>query len=199
MAEAPGAPWPPETLDHALAADLSATTRRALEAAGTIAVDAEYRAREIGRGVVGLRELIGGLVTVGEAERGSRLIAGALVEALEKLVGPERIAINRAVTATSFTATGLPLSPRATDALAVARRLAERTVARERIDARHLLVALIAPPEAPLLAAALRRIWQRDWASTRRCCAHPSSRRCRRIRRPRRISARGARCWARPC
>ncbi len=61
------------------------------------------------------------------------------------------------------TGVGVALSPRAADALAVARRLAERTVARERIDARHLLVALIAPPEAPLLAAALRRIWQRDW------------------------------------
>jgi hypothetical protein len=163
MAEAPGAPWPPETLDHALGAELSATTRRALEAAGTIAVDAEYRAREVGRGVVGLRELIGGLVTVGEAERGSPLIAGALVETLEKLVGPERIAINRAPTETRGSPTGLPLSPSGSDALVVARRLAERTVARERIDARHLLVALIAPPEAPLLAAALRRIWQRDW------------------------------------
>jgi hypothetical protein len=163
MAEAPGAPWPPETLDHALAAELSETTRRALETAGAMVVDSEYRAREIGRGAVGLRDLIAGLVTVGEAERGSPLIAGALVEALEKLVGPERIAAKRAPTATGSSPTGLRLSPRATDTLAVARRLAERTVARERIDAQHLLVALVAPPEAPLLAAALRRIWQRDW------------------------------------
>jgi hypothetical protein len=161
MAEAPGAPWPPETLDHALAAELSATTRRALEAAGAMAAN-EASARGVAP-TVGLRALIGGLVAVGETERGSPLIAAALVEALERLAGPEAIARNRSPAVEKGAPTGLPLSPRAADALAVARRLAERTVARERIDARHLLVALIAPPDAPLLAAALRRIWRRDW------------------------------------
>lgn len=161
MAEAPGAPWPPETLDHALAAELSVTTRRALEAAGAMAAN-EASTRGVSP-VVGLRALIGGLVAVGEAERGSRLIAAALAEVLERLAGPEAIARNRSPAVEKGGPTGLPLSPRASDALTAARRLAERTVARERIDARHLLVALIAPPEAPLLAAALRRIWQRDW------------------------------------
>jgi hypothetical protein len=161
MAEAPRAPWPPETLDHALAAERSATTRRALEAAGAMATN-EASARGI-TPTVGLRALIGGLVAVGETERGSPLIAAALVETLERLAGTEAIARNRSPAVEKGAPTGLPLSPRAADALAVARRLAERTVARERIDARHLLVALIAPPDAPLLAAALRRIWQRDW------------------------------------
>jgi hypothetical protein len=161
MAEAPGAPWPPETLDHALAAELSATTRQSLEAAGAMAAN-EASARGVAP-TVGLRALIGGLVAVGETERGSPLIAAALVEALERLAGPEAIARNRSPAVEKGAPTGLPLSPRAADALAVARRLAERTVARERIDARHLLVALIAPPDAPLLAAALRRIWRRDW------------------------------------
>lgn len=161
MAEAPGAPWPPETLDHALAAELSATTRRALEAAGAMAAN---EASTLGVSpVVGLRALIGGLVAVGEAERGSRLIAAALAEVLERIAGPEAIARNRSPAVEKGGPTGLPLSPRGSDALTVARQLAERTVARERIDARHLLVALIAPPEAPLLSAALRRIWQRDW------------------------------------
>ncbi len=161
MAEAPRAPWPPETLDHALAAELSATTRRALEAAGAMVAN-EASARGIAP-TVGLRALIGGLVAVGETERGSPLIAAALVETLERVAGPAAIARNRGPAVEKGAPTGLRLSPRAADALAVARRLAERTVARERIDARHLLVALIAPPEAPLLAAALRRIWQRDW------------------------------------
>lgn len=161
MAEAPGAPWPPETLDHALAAELSVTTRRALEAAGAMAAN-EASTRGVSP-VVGLRALIGGLVAVGEAERGSRLIAAALAEVLERLAGPEAIARNRSPAVERGGPTGLPLSPRGSDALTVARQLAERTVARERIDARHLLVALIAPPEVPLLAAALRRIWQRDW------------------------------------
>jgi hypothetical protein len=161
MAEAPTAPWPPASLDDALAAELSATTRRALEAAGAMAAN-----EASGRGVapvVGLRALIGGLVTMGELERGSPLIAAALAETLERLAGAAAIARNRSPAVEKGAPTGLPLSPRASDALVVARRLAERTVARERIDARHLLVALIAPPEAPLLAAALRRIWQRDW------------------------------------
>lgn len=161
MAEAPTAPWPPARLDDALAAELSATTRRALEAAGAMAAN-EASARGAAP-VVGLRALIGGLVTVGEMERGSPLIAAALVEALERLAGPEAIARNRGPALEEGVPTGLPLSPRASDALTAARRLAERTVARERIGARHLLVALIAPPEAPLLSAALRRIWQRDW------------------------------------
>lgn len=113
--------------------------------------------------VVGLRALIGGLVAVGETERGSPLIAAALIETLERLAGTETIIRNRSPAIEKGTPTGLPLSPRATDALAVARLLAGSTVARERIDARHLLVALIAPPDTPLLAAALRRIWQRDW------------------------------------
>ncbi|WP_337875114.1 P-loop NTPase fold protein [Elioraea sp.] len=161
MAETSTAPWPPARLDDALAAELSATTRRALEAAGAMAAN-EASARGAAP-VVGLRALIGGLVTVGEMERGSPLIAGALVEALETLVGPERIAANRAPTETRGSATGLPLSPRASDALAAARLLAERTGPHARIAARHLWAALIAPPEAPLLSAALRRIWQRDW------------------------------------
>lgn len=161
MAEAPTPPWPPARLDDALAAELSATTRRALEAAGAMAAN-----EASGRGVapvVGLRALIGGLVTMGELERGSPLIAAALVETLERLAGPEAIARNRGPALEEGAPTGIPLSPRASEAFAAARRLAERTVARERIDARHLLVALIAPPDAPLLAAALRRIWQRDW------------------------------------
>lgn len=161
MAEAPGAPWPPETLDQALAAELSATTRRGLEAAGAMAAN-EASTRGVSP-VVGLRALIGGLVAVGEMERGSPLIAAALAEALERLAGSEAIARNRSPAVEKGAPTGLKLSPRATDALASARRLAARTVARERIDARHLLVALIAPPEAPLLSAALGRIWQRDW------------------------------------
>lgn len=148
-------------LDQALSADLSATTRRSLEAAGAMAAN-EASARGVAP-LVGLRALIGGLVAVGETERGSPLIAAALVETLERLAGAQAIARNRGPAVEKGAPTGIPLSPRATDALAVARRLAGRTVARERIDARHLLVALIAPPDAPLLAAALRRIWQRDW------------------------------------
>ena len=80
-----------------------------------------------GRGtapVVGLRALIGGLVTVGEFERGSRLIAAALAETLERLGGPDAIARNRAPGSEKGAPTGLPLSPRATDAFVAARALA---------------------------------------------------------------------------
>lgn len=135
MAEAPTAPWPPASLDDALAADLSATTRRALVAAAAMAAN-----EASGRGVppvVGLRALIGGLVTMGELERGSPLIAAALVETLERVAGPEAIARNRSPALEEGAPRGIPLSPRASEAFAAARRLAERTVARERIDARH--------------------------------------------------------------
>ncbi|WP_144187041.1 P-loop NTPase fold protein [Elioraea rosea] len=161
----------PRTLAEARGFDFSQTTRAAIEAAGQVA--ASLPPRGSGRRAVGLSELIAGMVIVGERERGhsrsaagSRgiyLIAGALVEALEPLVGQSRI--EEVILSLRGTAEdSVALSPLATEALGVARAVAEATVGRTRIDARHLIAALVAPPDQARLAAALRRVWQRDWA-----------------------------------
>jgi hypothetical protein len=164
----------PRTLREARDFDLSQTTRAAIELAGQIA--AAMPAREGRPRAIGLAELIAGLVAVGEREReqpraaegrrGALLIAAAMAEALEGLAGPSRIA--EVVAQAKPLVRGVPdaevvLSPRVTEALVAARGLAEATVARTRIDARHLIVALVAPDE-PRLAAALRRVWRREWA-----------------------------------
>jgi hypothetical protein len=164
----------PRTLREARDLDLSQTTRAAIEMAGQIA--AAMPAREGRPRAVGLGELIAGLVAVGERERaqsraaeerrGALLIAAAMAEALEALSGPSRIA--EVVAQAKPLVRGVPdaevvLSPRVMDALAAARGVAEATVARTRIDARHLIAALVAPGESRL-AAALRRVWRREWA-----------------------------------
>lgn len=164
----------PRTLADARDLDLSQTTRASIELAGQIA--AALPEREGRPRAVGLAELIAGLVAVGERERaqsraaegrrGALLVASALAEALETLSGLSRIA--EVVAQGKPLVRGVPdaevvLSPRVTAALAAARGLAEATVARTRIDARHLIAALVAPPD-PGLAAPLRRIWRREWA-----------------------------------
>jgi hypothetical protein len=171
--EAPSASFP-RTLAEARDFDLSQTTRASIEAAGQIS--AALPEREGRPRAVGLAELITGLVVVGERERGQSraaegrrgplLIAAALAEALDSISGPSRIA--EVVALAKPLMLGVPdtevvLSPRVTEALAAARAIAEATVARTRIDARHLIAALIAPAD-PGLAAALRRVWRRDWA-----------------------------------
>lgn len=172
--EAPSQQRPvPTTIGEARSADFSQTTRAAIEAA---AATADAKGMLAGRRhALGLSELIAGIVVVGKRERafsdvprlldggGPRLIAAAMVEELEKLVGPSRVA--QVVEAQGKTPpSSHPLSPLARSALVTAQWIAEATVARTRIDARHLLVALIVAPDAPSLAAALRRVWQRDWA-----------------------------------
>jgi hypothetical protein len=163
----PGSDTIPLTLVFARRADLSQTTRTAIELAAALAQGRSGG----GRRALGLAELIGGMVIVGEQERervrketrGPWLIAGFFAEALERLVGASRIA--ETVAAPRPEPPGdLLLSPQVRAALVAARGIAEATVGRTRIDARHLLAALVAPPEAPALAAALRRIWHRDWA-----------------------------------
>lgn len=160
----------PRTLAEARDFDLSQTTRTSIELAGQIA--AALPGREGRPRAVGLGELIGGIVAVGQRERGfSRqaegkrggfLVAGALAEALEGLVGLSRI--EEAIALVRGTPDAeVALSPRVTEALAAARAVAEATAARARIDARHLIAVLVAPP-SPGLGAALRRVWWRDWA-----------------------------------
>lgn len=164
----------PRTLAEARDVDLSQTTRAAIELAGQIA--AAMPARGGRPRAVGLAELIAGLVAVGERERaqsraaegrrGGFLIAGALAEALETLVGQSRI--EEVVALAKPLMLGTPdvdvvLSPRVTACIAAAVGVAGATVARRRVDARHLIAALIAPAE-PGLAAALRRVWRREWA-----------------------------------
>ncbi len=160
----------PLTLVYARRADLSQTTRGAIEAAAGLSTarseDGRVRA-------LGLAELLAGMVIVGERERGglrpseggrgSYLVAAAMVDALEQLVGASRIA-EVVDTSLGEPPGDLLLSPLVRAALVAARSIAESTVARTRIDARHLLAALIAPPDAPALAASLRRVWRRDWA-----------------------------------
>lgn len=165
--DAPSASFP-RTLREARDFDLSQTTRAAIEAADQVA--AALPRRDGRRRAVGVAELIAGLVAVGERERGlsraaegrrgALLIAAALVEALESLSGPSRIA--EVVALAKPLVLGTPdvdvvLSPRVTACLAVGVAIAEATVARRRIDARHLIAALVAPPE-PGMEAALRRV-----------------------------------------
>jgi hypothetical protein len=171
--DAPAASFP-RTLAEARDFDLSQTTRASIEAADQIA--ATLPRRDGKRRAVGLAELIAGLVAVGERERGlsraaegrrgALLVAAALAEALETLSGPSRIA--EVVAQAKPLMVGTPdaevvLSPRVTEVLAAAYAMAQATVARTRIDARHLVAALVAPAE-PGLAAALRRVWRREWA-----------------------------------
>lgn len=172
--DAPSASFP-RTLREARDFDLSQTTRAAIEAAGQIA--AALPAREGRARAVGLGELIGGIVAVGQRERrfsrpaegkrGGFLVAGALAEALEMLLGSSRI--DEVVARISGTPdAGVVLSPRVTEALRLAIRIAADTVERTRIDARHMIAALLAPGWAPELVApgyahALRRVWRREW------------------------------------
>jgi hypothetical protein len=172
--DAPSASFP-RTLREARDFDLSQTTRAAIEAAGQIA--AALPAREGRARAVGLGELIGGIVAVGQRERrfsrpaegkrGGFLVAGALAEALEMLLGSSRI--DEVVARISGTPDAeAVLSPRVTEALRLAIRIAADTVERTRIDARHMIAALLAPGWAPELVApgyahALRRVWRREW------------------------------------
>ncbi len=196
--DAPAASFP-RTLAEARDFDLSQTTRASIEAADQIA--ATLPRRDGKRRAVGLAELIAGLVAVGERERGlsraaegrrgALLVAAALAEALETLSGPSRIA--EVVAQAKPLMVGTPdaevvLSPRVTEVLAAAYAMAQATVARTRIDARHLVAALVAPAE-PGLAAALRRVWRREWAISPREQRKP----CRVAAHPRRAAPRAGR------
>lgn len=151
---------PPQTLDEALKRELSQSTRRALELAGAMA-EAEGGTDSIP--VIGLRALIGGMLRVGFDERGTGLIAGVLAEKIEELVPADRVKLNLAPEA-GRGGSDTVLSPLAIEAMNCAASLAEQTVARTRIDARHLIVALIGrQPGLHRLGAALERIWLRDW------------------------------------
>jgi hypothetical protein len=115
--------------------------------------------------IVGLRHLIDAAVDIGERERmdGSAApqFAAVFVRALEAAFGPEKLAAR--IRPRPFVHAEHPrLSPMAQVAIAQARFLSAWAAKEDFIAARHLIVALVAPPRLDLLAA-LRRVWRTQW------------------------------------
>ncbi|WP_114373818.1 P-loop NTPase fold protein [Elioraea thermophila] len=154
--------WPPRTVGEALTgAEWSFSARTALERAAAMAFDPATRKADGPVPTLGLRHLIGGALRVGLRERGGTLSAGRLVEAIERRVGANAVQAVAAPDDGDADA-ALPLSDHAQRALDAALRLCRATTGGgERISARHLIAALLAPPDAPTLSAALGRVWQR--------------------------------------
>lgn len=154
--------WPPRTLGEAVAAaEWSASARAMLECAAGMAFDPASPSTTGPVPALGLRHLIGGVLRIGLRERGGTLVAGRFVEAIERRVGAAATHAAAAPEGGGADA-ALPLSGQAQRALDAALRLCRATTGGgERVSARHLIAALLAPPDAPTLSAALRRVWRR--------------------------------------